>query len=83
MVGVHVGVDDVGDGHAVLGREVQVGLRLPGGVDDDATLAGDTYDVRQARLGGTLELPDPDRDGQTGDLERHEQAVPGIGAALE
>jgi hypothetical protein len=45
VVGMHVGVDDMGHPHVVRGRQIEVGLGVPGRIDDHAGVAGHAHDV--------------------------------------
>ncbi len=76
VVGMDVGVHDVCDGHVVNLCELQVSVGRPGGVDDDGVAAGNSDEVGQARLRGSLELPHPHVPGQSGDLDGDEKPVP-------
>jgi hypothetical protein len=82
VVGVHVRVHHVGDGHAVLGGEVEVGLGVPGRVEDRGPAPGDPHQVGDAGLRGAQELPGAQLSGQVGHLHGHEQLGPCLGATL-
>ena len=57
VIGVDVGIQDVGDGPAVLGREVLIDLGRQGRIDDDGlTVVADQ--VGEAALAGAADLDD-------------------------